>query len=158
PTRRTITVDMTEVAAPAYGSWYDPTRGTFTPIAGSPLANTGIRTFTPPGNNGDGDGDWVLVLETTSVPPDSDPPSMPTGLSATIDSSSQITLSWSASTDDVGVAGYRVLPERRVRPRDAVDRVRRCRTVAQHDLYPHGRGLRLREQPLGGIDATPRHD
>jgi hypothetical protein len=27
-----------------------------------------MRRFTPPGNNGDGDGDWVLVLE-TKVPP-----------------------------------------------------------------------------------------
>ena len=26
--------------------------------------NTGTQDFTPPGNNSDGDGDWVLVLET----------------------------------------------------------------------------------------------
>jgi hypothetical protein len=37
------------------------------------------------------------------------PPSVPTNLSATAVSSSQITLSWSASTDNLGVAGYRVL-------------------------------------------------
>jgi len=35
-------------------------------------------------------------------------PSVPTNLSATAVSSSQINLSWSASTDDVGVAGYKV--------------------------------------------------
>ena len=32
-------------------------------VAGSPLPNTGSHMFTPPGPNGDGDGDWVLVLE-----------------------------------------------------------------------------------------------
>ena len=66
PTVRTITVDMSRLAGPAYASWYDPANGTFTAIPGSPLANTGARTFTPPGSNSDGDGDWVLVLEATS--------------------------------------------------------------------------------------------
>ena len=28
------------------------------------MANTGKRKFTPPGKNGDSDGDWVLILET----------------------------------------------------------------------------------------------
>jgi chitodextrinase len=108
PTVRTITVDMSRLAGPAYASWYDPANGTFTAIPGSPLANTGARTFTPPGNNSDGDGDWVLILEATGVPPDTQPPSVPTGLEASAISSSQITISWSASTDDVGVAGYQV--------------------------------------------------
>src|SRR5262245_33567426 len=108
PTRRTITVDMAKLAAPAYASWYDPANGTFTAIPGSPLANTGTRNFTPTGNNSGGDGDWVLVLEATAVPPDTQPPSVPTGLAASDVSSSQITVSWSASTDDIGVAGYQV--------------------------------------------------
>src|SRR5262249_13026047 len=37
PTLRTITVDMSQLAAPAIASWYDPSNGTFTAIAGSPL-------------------------------------------------------------------------------------------------------------------------
>lgn len=41
-----------------------------------------------------------------SVVADSTPPSVPLGLSATAISSSQINLSWSASTDNVAVAGY----------------------------------------------------
>ena len=106
PTVRTITVDMSRLAGPAYASWYDPANGTFTAIPGSPLANTGTRAFRPPGSNSD--GDWVLVLEATAVPPDTQPPSVPTGLDASAISSSQITVSWSASTDDVGVAGYQV--------------------------------------------------
>ncbi len=108
PTLRTITVDMSSLAAAAQASWYDPSNGTFTAIAGSPLANTGTRSFTPPGSNDAGDGDWVLVLEATSVPPDTDPPSVPTGLSAPSISSSEVTVAWTASHDNVAVAGYRI--------------------------------------------------
>jgi Protein of unknown function (DUF4038)/Putative collagen-binding domain of a collagenase len=63
PTSRTITVDMTKLRQSARAQFYDPSNGTFSPVAGSPLPNTGTRTFAPPGPNGDGDGDWVLVLE-----------------------------------------------------------------------------------------------
>lgn len=108
PTIRTITVDMASLAGPAYASWYDPTNATFTAIPGSPLADSGARDFTPPGTNGDGDGDWVLVLEATGIPPDTQPPSVPSGLSATNVLSSQLTISWTASTDNVAVAGYQV--------------------------------------------------
>ncbi len=108
PTLRTITVDMARLGAPAYASWYDPSNGTFTAIPGSPLTNAGTRTFTPSGSNGDGDGDWVLVLEATSVPPDTQAPSLPTGLSAPAVSASQIGISWTASTDNVAVAGYQI--------------------------------------------------
>jgi glucose/arabinose dehydrogenase/chitodextrinase len=44
----------------------------------------------------------------TTAAPDTAPPSQPTGLTATAMSSSQINLSWTASTDNVGVIGYRV--------------------------------------------------
>jgi chitodextrinase len=39
---------------------------------------------------------------------DATPPSAPTNLNATVTSSTQINLSWTASTDNVGVTGYRV--------------------------------------------------
>ncbi len=43
------------------------------------------------------------------LPPfDTTPPSSPTNLSATAISSTQINLSWTASTDNVGVTGYRI--------------------------------------------------
>ncbi|HVY72472.1 MAG TPA: fibronectin type III domain-containing protein [Candidatus Paceibacterota bacterium] len=44
----------------------------------------------------------------TGAPADTAAPSVPTGLSATANSATQITLSWSASTDNVGVTGYNV--------------------------------------------------
>ena len=67
PTLRTITVDMSRLAGSATARWYDPSRGTYANIAGSPFENAGSRQFAPPGNNADGDGDWVLVLETRPV-------------------------------------------------------------------------------------------
>ena len=44
----------------------------------------------------------------TPPPPDTTPPSTPTNLTATATSSSQINLTWTASTDNVGVTGYKV--------------------------------------------------
>jgi chitodextrinase len=40
------------------------------------------------------------------APADTTPPSVPTGVAATAASSTSITVTWSASTDNVGVAGY----------------------------------------------------
>jgi chitodextrinase/uncharacterized protein (DUF2237 family) len=48
------------------------------------------------------------IYNYTGVPPDTTPPSTPGNVSATAVSPSQINVSWSASTDNVGVAGYRV--------------------------------------------------
>ena len=70
PTLRPLTVDMTKLSASAHALWYDPSLGLYTPIEGSPLSNTGKRTFTPSGKNGDGDEDWVLILETKPPPLD----------------------------------------------------------------------------------------
>jgi hypothetical protein len=53
--------------------------------------------------------DYRVVLAKADGPiADIIPPSIPTNLTATAVSTSQINLSWNASTDDVGVAGYKV--------------------------------------------------
>src|SRR5947208_13219577 len=44
----------------------------------------------------------------TAAAPDLTPPTAPTGLTPVVISSTQINLSWTASTDTVGVTGYRV--------------------------------------------------
>jgi len=44
----------------------------------------------------------------TTVPPDTTPPSPPSGLAANVASSTEVDLSWTPSTDNVGVAGYRI--------------------------------------------------
>jgi len=48
------------------------------------------------------------VTFSVATPPDTQAPTTPTGLTATAISSSQINLSWSASTDNVGVTGYNI--------------------------------------------------
>jgi Protein of unknown function (DUF4038)/Putative collagen-binding domain of a collagenase len=63
PTERTLTVDMAQAAGPVHAQWFDPASGTYSTIAESPLANAGLREFHTPGKNTDGDGDWVLILE-----------------------------------------------------------------------------------------------
>jgi chitodextrinase len=107
PTVRTIGVDLSQLAGPVTARWYDPSNGTFAAIAGSPFSNAGTRQFRPPGANADGDGDWVLVLEAPSAPRDTQAPSVPTGLTASV-SSSAIGLAWSAAQDNTGVTGYQV--------------------------------------------------
>ena len=64
PETRTITVDLRKLSGRVWASWYDPTNGTSAAISGSPFLNRGAKQFRPPGENGDGDGDWVLVLTT----------------------------------------------------------------------------------------------
>ena len=67
PSIRTITVDISKLAGPTTARWYDPTNGTYVDASDAPLANTGDREFTPPGKNGAGDGDWVLLLEASTA-------------------------------------------------------------------------------------------
>jgi chitodextrinase len=50
----------------------------------------------------------IITSASLAFAADTTPPSTPTGLSASAVSLSQINLSWTASTDDVGVAGYGV--------------------------------------------------
>jgi hypothetical protein len=76
PIIRQFTVDMSQLAGPAAAHWFDPAGGVYYPVAGSPLTNSGTVNFTPPANNADGDGGWVLVLETHPpvIPPPPPPP------------------------------------------------------------------------------------
>ena len=56
-------------------------------------------------------GAWIMQMvafRAGSSAPDTQAPTVPGGVGATATSSSQITVTWTASTDNVGVAGYRV--------------------------------------------------
>ena len=59
---RTFCVDMTAMGGPARARWFNPASGTYSDIAAG-LPNVGEHTFTTPGDNGSGAGDWVLVLD-----------------------------------------------------------------------------------------------
>jgi chitodextrinase len=64
-----------------------------------------VRAFDAAGN---ASGQSTAASATTLATPDVTAPSTPTGLTANAVSPSQINLSWSASTDNVAVTGYRV--------------------------------------------------
>ena len=54
-------------------------------------------------------GTWTSLAETAGiVPPDTQAPTAPSSLTASNPSSSTIDLSWTASTDNVGVSGYKI--------------------------------------------------
>lgn len=91
----------------------------FSPTAANRVGQTGATSFF---ETGVPTGTWYYKVTaedaagnvgppsseaSATVAPDTTPPSTPTGLKAT-PSETSVTLSWSASTDDVAVAGYRV--------------------------------------------------
>jgi hypothetical protein len=123
PLTRTLTNDA---VASNGGVSFSATSGVSAPSASSQStagAATSTASTTPPlpgyapgqiifigggtsnNNNGGGGGGGG---GSSASPADTTAPSAPTNLSATVISSSQINLSWSASTDNVGVAGYTV--------------------------------------------------
>ena len=75
------------------------------------VAATGSYTATSPISPA---SQWLIQMVALKVaggippPPDTTPPTAPTNLTATAASSVQINLSWTASTDNVGVTGYKV--------------------------------------------------
>ena len=64
PTGRTITVNLASLRGPVRARWFDPSDGSYQDVPGEPFINHSIFQFTPRGKNHDGDGDWVLLLET----------------------------------------------------------------------------------------------
>jgi Protein of unknown function (DUF4038)/Putative collagen-binding domain of a collagenase/IPT/TIG domain len=64
PVSTTLSVNMANFSKPMTASWYDPTTGISTAIAGSPFAHSGSQSFTTPSTaHSDGKHDWVLVLQ-----------------------------------------------------------------------------------------------
>src|SRR5207249_3424092 len=68
----------------------------------------GSHTLTAVARDAAGNTSTSLPVSVTVSNPDTLPPSLPTGLTATADSASQITLAWSPAADNVGVTGYQV--------------------------------------------------
>ena len=58
-----ITIDMTAMSGPSSARWFNPTTAAYTD-AGIGLPPSGTMAFAPPGDNGTGFSDWVLLLET----------------------------------------------------------------------------------------------
>ena len=58
--------------------------------------------------NGAGESSYTAVSSATTFDPDLTPPSVPAGLSVSGETATELTLSWSAASDNVGVTGYTV--------------------------------------------------
>jgi chitodextrinase len=114
PTQRGVTIDMTKISDVSANAWWFNPQTASSTLAGT-FPATGTRNFTSPDQN-----DWVLVIDSASVnlpapgssvyvsSSDTSPPSIPANLTATSISATQINLSWTASTDNVAVAGYQI--------------------------------------------------
>ena len=89
-------LQTTETTTPFNWSWN-------TTLTSNASHNLVVKAYDAAGNIGTSSTVTVTVSNT-----DITAPSIPTGLSATAVSSSQINLSWSASTDNVAVTGYKV--------------------------------------------------
>ena len=100
-----------------------------------------------------------------AAPPDTTPPTAPTGLTANAAGSSQINLAWTASTDNVAVTGYRV---ERCQGAGCAN-FAQIATPLGHDLQRHGAdgghqlqlpgaGGRCGQQPERLLERGQRHD
>ena len=100
----TPTPSITEMGAlPSGVAFKDNGNGTAT-LSGTPSGGGGTYSLTLTANNGVGTpGSQSFTLTITL---DTQAPTAPSGLTATAISGSQINLSWTASTDNVGVTGY----------------------------------------------------
>jgi chitodextrinase len=91
--------NFAEVGSPAGNAYSD------TGLAPATAYRYQVRATDAAGNLS---GYSAIASATTPAAPDTTAPSAPTGLTATAVSTSQIDLAWTASTDNVGVTGYRV--------------------------------------------------
>ena len=83
------------------------TGATTTTYSDSPLAPLTTYYYRVRATNGAGDSAYSNVANATTLA-DTTPPTAPSSLTATATSSTQINLSWTASTDNVGVTQYQI--------------------------------------------------
>ena len=83
------------------------TIATVTTYSDSPLAPLTTYFYRVRATNGAGDSGYSNVANAATLA-DTTPPSAPTNLTATAASSTQINLSWTVSTDNVGVTQYQI--------------------------------------------------
>ena len=86
----------------------NPTCTSFLTLTAAATTPMGDSTVVVTGAAGSVTRTTNFTLTVTAPPADTQAPTVPTNLTATAISSSQINLSWTASTDNVGVSGYRV--------------------------------------------------
>lgn len=61
PSARSVSLDMSKMSGAATVQWFDPASGESAGTSQT-VANSGSQSFATPGNNSEGDSDWVLVV------------------------------------------------------------------------------------------------
>jgi len=86
--------------------------GSLQALSNTAAGGNGVYAYGPsafPSQTYEASNYWVDVVTSNATgSTDTTPPTVPTGLTATAAGSSQVNLSWTASTDSTGVAGYDV--------------------------------------------------
>jgi chitodextrinase len=90
------------------GSQITTTAGTSYQDTGRTPSTTYTYTVAAYDAAGNASAQSSAASATTPAAPDTQAPTVPAGLAATAISSTQINLSWAASTDNMGVTGYRI--------------------------------------------------
>src|SRR5947207_2085752 len=96
-TRYIVRRDGVKIATPVSTSYTDTGLSAATTYSYTVAARDAVGNTSP---------DSTSVSVTTAIAADTTPPSTPTGLTAAVAGSTGANLSWSASTDNVGVTGY----------------------------------------------------
>lgn len=91
--------DGTEIASPTAPSYAD------TGLTPSTEYSYAVLAYDAAGNQS---AKTNVVKMTTLAPPDLEAPSQPVGLISTVKSDTEVDLSWTASTDNVAVSGYKI--------------------------------------------------
>ena len=132
-------------------------------ISGNGLASLALKGVHPTAiafDSREGPHQPELVVSFGSAPPDTTPPTVPQNVNATAASASRIDVSWSASSDDVGVDHY--LLTRDGQPPITVagnsDQLLRHRPRPGQHSHLHGQGGRRRRQRLGGLEPAGAGD
>jgi len=63
PSSRELVLDLSSMAGPSRAEWFDPTNGSYHLVEGSPLPNQADVVLASTPSNGDGDADWLLLLQ-----------------------------------------------------------------------------------------------
>ncbi len=87
------------------------TNGSTTTYSDTGLSASSTYSYEVLATDAGGNSPFSNVATATTQAPDTQPPTAPTNLVSTAISNSQINLSWTASTDNVGVTGYLVYRE-----------------------------------------------
>ena len=96
-------------------------------------------------------------VQVTTPAPDTQPPTVPSGLSAPAIGSNSVGLAWNASTDNYGVAGYTVYRNGVAVGTSSTTGFTDCGSGSLNDVRVHGRCIRQRRQPLSPIGGGLRN-